>query len=195
MKQRILRPYRTYWLLFAASLFAAAVLPPSYSGAGPQQDEQSADRMMEEQILSQMHHMNETAIQAGTLAQQKTESPVVKRYADRLIRDHRIGDEKVSAIAQELGVAVKPPPPQTPGEKQHMQMQMQMMEKLKTLSGKEFDTDFLQMMAQAHEQAITILRGAESRVPAPGLRNLITKMLPILQQDHDLAANLHGSGQ
>jgi len=151
---------------------------------------------MDQQILAKMHHVNQMVINVGKLAEQKSDDPKVKRYARRLVRDHELGDRKVTMLAKQLNLTLMTPQPQTPEEQQKMQMRMQMMDKLKTLSGKDFDNTFLPAMVHEHIEAITMLKNAEGKLPEQSpVRMLISKLLPILQQDQQLAEDLQKPGR
>jgi predicted outer membrane protein len=77
-----------------------------------------------------------------------------------------------------------------------MQMQMRMVDKLKTLTGKEFDNTFLPAMVQGHAEAISMLKDAEGKLPEHSpVRMLISKLLPILQQHQQLAEDLQKQGR
>jgi predicted outer membrane protein len=142
---------------------------------------------MDQQILSKMHQVNQMEINVGKLAQQKSDDPEVQRYGRNLVRDHEMGDRKVTMLAKQLNLTLMTPQPQTP-EQQKMQMQMRMVDKLKTLSGKDFDNAFLSAMVQGHAQAISMLKDAEGKLPEQSpVRMLISKLLPILQQHQQLA--------
>lgn len=149
---------------------------------------------MDQQILSKMHQLNQMEVDIGQVGQDKAQSAKVKHYAERLARDHRFGDQKVTALAQKLNVTLVTPQPATPEAAQIMKMQMQMTEKLKGLNGSEFDTAFLQAMARGHQDAIAMLKNVEGQLPQTSpVRNLVSKMLPILQQHEHLATNLQKS--
>jgi putative membrane protein len=151
---------------------------------------------MDQQILSKMHQLNQMEINVGKLAEQKSDDPEVKRYGHRLVRDHQMGDRKVTMLAKQLNLSLMTPQLQMPEEQQKMQMQMQMVDKLKTLSGKDFDNSFLPAMVQGHAEAISMLKDAEGKLPEQSpVRMLISKLLPILQQDQQLAEDLQKQGK
>jgi predicted outer membrane protein len=79
---------------------------------------------------------------------------------------------------------------------QHQQGEMQEQQKLQRLSnlrGKEFDTEFANLMAQGHDKAIKMLEQAQSRVQKQELRTFIAQTLPTLRVHLQVAQSLGGS--
>ena len=186
---------RAVSIFFAGLIYGCTFLllaqPPSSQGTANRIDEPTG---MDQQILSKMHQVNQMEINVGKLAEQKSDDPEVKRYGRRLVRDHEMGDRKVTMLAKQLNLTLMTPQPQTPEEQQKMQMRMQMMDKLKT--GKDFDNTFLPAMVHEHIEAITMLKNAEGKLPEQSpVRMLISKLLPILQQDQQLAEDLRIPGR
>ena len=57
-------------------------------------------------VLRQMHRTNLMEIRMGQLAQRNGASAKVKQFAARLVRDHQAADQKVVAVAKQLGIAL-----------------------------------------------------------------------------------------
>jgi putative membrane protein len=136
-------------------------------------------------VLSTMHQMNEMEMQVGRLAAEGGEAEAVRRYGDRLYRDHRFADRKVTALAQARELELLPPPRLPAGPK--LEPMMQKAQQLGQMSGSEFDRMFLQMMVQSHEMAVSMLGDALGNLPEGEVRTLVSRLRPILQQHLDLA--------
>lgn len=67
----------------------------------------------------------------------------------------------------------------------------QMMQKLKEMKGAAFDAMFTQFMVTGHTRAIGTLSLYRAMLPHNGLRAMLGKMIPILEQHYDIAARLH----
>ncbi len=147
---------------------------------------------MDSQILSKLHHINQMEIQLGQLAQQKASSAKVKSYGERLVRDHQMADREVTALAQKRNIELVAPQPRTSDEAQKLRMQDQMAAKLNSMSGREFDSTFLQTMVQGHRDAIAMLTTAEGQLSSP-VKDLVTNLLPTLRQHEMMAADLEKS--
>ena len=65
-----------------------------------------------------------------------------------------------------------------------------MAEKLKSMSGRAFDSPFLQTMVQGHQDAIAMLTDAEGQLSS---KDLVTNLLPTLRQHEIMAADLQKS--
>jgi putative membrane protein len=85
-------------------------------------------------------------IQTGNLAQQKSSSADVKRYAQRMIGDHTQFSQQMQPIAQQMTITVAPDE-LTP-------RQQKATVKLQELSGDAFDKDYIR--AQLEEQSHTL---------------------------------------
>src|SRR5690349_12879868 len=87
---RILMKVRLFFLL-ATFIFAAS---PVFAG-------EPADAGL---ILAQLHVINTAEVDAGRLAQTQGIRESVKTFGSDLERDHQAADEKVVALAEDLGV-------------------------------------------------------------------------------------------
>jgi uncharacterized protein (DUF305 family) len=105
-------------------------------------------------VLSKMHMTNQMEVKLGELAMKKGASDEVRRYGDRLARDHRSADGMVADMAKAQGVPLQMPQPTNDAEKQDMQKDQEMAQKLEGMSGREFDKMFLEMMIKHHEGAV-----------------------------------------
>lgn len=79
-------------------------------------------------VLQQMHMVNQFEIKAAELAGKKATSTRIRRYADRLRRDHMVADAKVKGLAAKLGYELRSP-------QQMKQMMMQMMQQHASMMG------------------------------------------------------------
>lgn len=68
-----------------------------HTQAGPQDDNA---------VILQMHRTNQHEIRAGQLAQRNGGSARIKSFGAQLVRDHRSADQKVTALARQMGVAL-----------------------------------------------------------------------------------------
>ncbi len=141
-------------------------------------------------VLSTMHQMNQLEMQLGKLAEQKGATEDVRRFGDRLYRDHQFADGKVTSLAtaQQLELLPADQLPAAPKLKDAMQKAQQ----LTQMSGAGFDSMFLQMMIQTHEMATSMLGDALPNLPAGPVHDLVSRLLPILRQHLALARDLAG---
>ncbi len=83
-------------------------------------------------------------VQLGRLAEQKTQSDDVKQFAQKMVSDHtQMGDKWFKPVAKQLGVAE----PKGPDKKDK-----KLIAQLETLSGPQFDAEYIQAMVKDHKQ-------------------------------------------
>jgi putative membrane protein len=162
--------------------------------AGQQTTEASPEqKQMAGMVLSKMHMTNQMEMKVGKLAMKKGATDEVRRYGDRLVRDHRFADGKVENMAKAKGITLQTPEPQDEAAKKHMQKEQEMAQKLEGMSGREFDRMFLQMMVMGHENAIGMLTQAHAQTNDADLKDMLGKMIPILKQHETVARMLESS--
>lgn len=165
----------------------------SSSGKGESDAQQQWARLSQEaKVLSKIHHTNQMEIQAGKLAMEKGHSEDVRDYGERLRRDHQNADKRLKALVEQEDVPLVKPQPQTEKEKKQAKKQKQTMQKLQTLEGEEFDEAFLKFMVEGHQHSIQTLSKAHEKLEDPDVRDLVGKLIPILEQHLQLAKNLRG---
>lgn len=199
----------------ASSPHSAAVTQmPSRPGAGKTSMPPHAAM-----VLQQMHMVNAFEIKAAKLALQKASGTLVRRYADRLRRDHEVADGKVKGLADKLGYQLHSPhqmrqmmmrmmhkrgammgsspmpssSQKTMMQKMHkaMQMMQHAMTKLQSASGPTFDHVYLKTMVKGHKKAIHMLEHVQTKKSGQSqVANLVQKLLPILKQHLHLAQQL-----
>lgn len=94
---------------------------------------------------------NEFEIKSSELALEKAEASDLKDAAKMIIADHKKAGEKLQAVLKEKGVDLAEPADLSPKHRK-------MLDQLQAASGKDFDTLYLDMQAQAHMEAISIFR-------------------------------------
>ena len=120
-------------------------------------------------------------VQMGKLAAQKGQSSSVKQFGDRLMRDHQDANNKLKKIAQKKGITV----PQ-----QLEQKDQKMIEHLQSLSGKEFDTAFIQHAVENHQKDIKKYEQQASEGEDPAIRSFASETLPVLREHQRIAQTL-----
>jgi predicted outer membrane protein len=58
-------------------------------------------------LVMKIHRVNQMEIKAGQLAQQNSSTARVKSYGQQLVRDHQAADQKLTTLAQRLGVTLR----------------------------------------------------------------------------------------
>jgi putative membrane protein len=99
-------------------------------------------------------------IELARLAEQKTRSEPVRQYARQLIRDHSEANDALRRLAEEDGVSA---PDQLDAEHRSVR------DGLSSLSGPEFDIEYLRMQVRDHQRMAQLLEyeigsGADAQV-------------------------------
>jgi uncharacterized protein (DUF305 family) len=89
-------------------------------------------------------------------------------------------------------VELVPANPHTSEEKPQHEKQVKTLDKLRKLNGSEFDAAFLQFMAEGHAKSIEKLKVSREKLRDKDVRDLVDKLIPILEQHRELAAHHEG---
>jgi putative membrane protein len=126
-------------------------------------------------------------IQTSQLALERARDPQVRRFATRMIRDHQTSSQRLMSIASRSSQGAMP----APGlDARHAAM-------LQTLSSTpegSFDAAYVQMQANAHQEAITMFQTYSSQGDDPALRTFARRTLPTLQMHAEMVGSLGGAG-
>ena len=129
-------------------------------------------------VLAQIHQANLKEIALGRIAQQKASTDEVRSYADQLVNDHTSADQLVLATAQKTGAHLRDASTAHSKQTDH---------KLSSASGAQFDRTFLEQTSADHKKLMTELQQEREDASDDNIESLIDKIMPILQQHHDLA--------
>ncbi|HUN84773.1 MAG TPA: DUF4142 domain-containing protein [Terracidiphilus sp.] len=95
-------------------------------------------------FVSQAIEGDNAEVQLGQIAQQKGQTADVKEFGQKMVADHtQINDKLMKPVAKQLGISV----PKGTSKKEKKEIA-----KLQGMSGKQFDTAYIQMMVKDHEK-------------------------------------------
>ena len=172
----------------------------------------------DQRIVLFIHQANLQEIEAGKLAQAKSNSQSVKDFAAQMVTDHQKADDQVRAYAQkhdidldtlvqrlaqgredrvELDRRAKSVGSAT-GEWAFTSEQLvrskregaQTLETLRTLDGAAFDREFVSAMVDGHQKVVDRLTSVRDRSIDPDLRSLIVDLLPTIKHHLEMAQAL-----
>lgn len=92
-------------LLAASALAQAQEAPQDADAQSPGRD---IAMQRESQVLNLMRLSNQAEMQAAELVLARAEDEAVRRFADRLLRDHQLADAMVDSLAESKGIALTP---------------------------------------------------------------------------------------
>jgi putative membrane protein len=121
-----------------------------------------------------------TEVEAAQLALSKTQSPEIRKFAQRMVADHGKANAELTTIAKGKGIA---PPKELDAEHKAM------LDHLKSKSGEAFDAAYAEHMNMDHDKAIALFEGA-SESSDVDLAQFAKKTLPTLKEHKSMAAKL-----
>lgn len=139
----------------------------------------TADR----RLVLNMAQANMAEIEAGRLAQSKSQNEQVKNFAQQMIDDHTKALEDVRQLAQAKGVTL-------PTELDRMHKAKA--NRMQALSGDAFDRAYLAQAGVAdHKKSHDMLQKAQSRARDPDVKALAARTLPVVDQHLSTVQQLH----
>lgn len=165
-------------MIHRRSLVAAApLLALLLAGSSPRPRVPTPDR-----LAQSVRAFDDLGVEAGIMAQRRGESDGVRRYGRVLERDRRLSQARVLGLARaqglRLGAAQSPPEDRA------------LLVRLEGVPDGQFDREFLLAMSEAHERALARLREERRATPDRRLAALVARLLPVLEQDRQLAGRL-----
>ena len=112
-------------------------------------------------------------IQLGQLAAQKAGSEDVKSFAQKMVTDHTDLNDEMKPFADSLGVH----PPKKLSSKDQAEYN-----KLNSLSGDDFDKEYLAYMLRDHHEALREFRKESENTPDPSLTAAVDKGEAVIRQ-------------
>jgi putative membrane protein len=156
---------------------------PSGAQSGSMRDSLGAPGEMGQQILDKQFVRTAAEdgladVKLGTLAVEKGE-PDVKEAAQKMVDDHTAMNKEMDAVADALGVMLP--------KKVNKDAQAEY-DKLKGLSGKDFDTEYLTFVVKAHRQNLHAFYMEASVAADPDLQTQVIKDMGMMHQHLGLIA-------
>jgi putative membrane protein len=169
-------------------MLGAFGLQAQSSTTQPETQSQSAMQQSSQQLSNQdkefarnAYESNLKEIKLGQLAEQQASSNEVKEYAREMVNDHTSSNDQLKQIAESKGIDL-------PSD-----VQITEQDQLSTLTGSEFDRQFLEHQKSAHEQAISMYENQAQQGQDPDLKSFASNQLDKLRQHEDRANTLMSS--
>ncbi|MBY8875832.1 DUF4142 domain-containing protein [Micromonospora sp. PLK6-60] len=153
-----------------AALVLVGLAPAAAAQASAQPSTQDT------QYLQALHQVNLAEVESGNLAKQKGQNQQVKDLGAQFVTDHTQLDQTVKSTAQQLNVKLPNKPTAD---------QQKVINKLKNLSGAEFDKAWVTAELAGHVQAIQATQTEISQGSDQSVVQLAQDALPVLQAHYD----------
>lgn len=115
---------------------------------------------------------NLAEVQLGQLALQKSSSPQVKQFAQRMIDDHSKAEDQLKQVASQDNVTL----PDSPNAQQKATK-----DRLEKLSGSQFDRAYMRDMVTDHTKDVSEFKMEAKNAKDPAVKNFASQTAPILE--------------
>jgi putative membrane protein len=151
-------------------------MPSQQTDSGPAG---SAQSMADQSFVTDAMQGNMAEIQLAQLAQQKSQSQDVKQFAQKMANDHTQMNQKwFDPVARQLNVSE----PKGPSKKDK-----KLIAKLETLSGDEFDKEYITAMLKDHQEDLKKFRQEADASQDPNLKQIAQQGSTVISQHLQLA--------
>jgi putative membrane protein len=148
--------------------------PGGYPGAGPAGTQGSMSQSFADQSFVTQTLSNSAAeAEMSQLAAQKSPSPDVKQYGQKMVQIHSQLSQQLQPIAQMLGVKAD----QKPSKKDKKEI-----EQLKTLNGPAFDQEYIKAMVKDQKHDVKSFKDEQSAAQSPTIKKAAQMDEPVLSQ-------------
>jgi putative membrane protein len=115
---------------------------------------------------------NLAEVQLGHLALEKSSSPQVKQFAQRMIDDHSKAEDQLKQVASEENVTL----PDSPNAEQKATK-----DRLEKLSGSSFDRAYMKDMVTDHTKDVSEFKMEARDAKDPAVKNYASQTAPIIE--------------
>lgn len=133
----------------------------------------AADGSKDKEFVTKAAQSGLMEVQLGQLASEKASSQDVKDFGKRMVADHGKANEELKKLAQKKQMTIP-----TSLDKKYQEK----VDKVRNLSGGEFDKKYMHLMVKAHTKDVAQFQAASKDVKDPDLKAWVVKTLPTLEQ-------------
>jgi putative membrane protein len=148
------------------------------NGSSTSDDSQTA---LNQQFVTNAAQSDLTEIQTSQLAVERSKTPAVREFAQRMIKDHTQSSQQLTQIAQQKGFTL----PKSVGEQNEA-----LLTKLSKLQGTEFDRAYMNGQVQAHTKAVNLYQQYLQEGQDPQLKAFASKFEPIIANHLNMAKKM-----
>ena len=158
---------------------------PSSAATPHQRDVTQGSKAMNvtpESFASQAAIIGKAEIELGQIALRNSKDENVRKYAERMVKDHSAADKKLQAIAAKENLKL---PDSLDQEHESLKM------KLQGMTGEDFDREYAKAMAKGHDKAVALFESASQQPQMPSeLKQFAASALPTLEAHQEMAHSL-----
>lgn len=139
-----------------------------------------------EAFLASAAMSNTYELQAAQIAEQRANSPEVRRFAQMMRQDHGSVPARMAAFVASAGAGSHTP--ETLDNRRQG-----MIDNLAEAAPDNFDRMYIDLQIMAHSEALTLFRGYADHGGNPEIRRFAAEMVPVLERHKLEAERLRGS--
>ena len=159
-------------------------VPGSQSPANTKQAA-GTDRNTDAQFATHVAQANMAEVALGKLAQEKSQSDDIKKFAQKMVDEHTKAEQDLEGIASKNNLTL----PQDMSAEQKAQQ-----DRLSQLSGAQFDRGYMRMMVMDHTRVSNALQHESRKVSANAdLKDYATRMYPSVSDHLTMAKTMMAS--
>lgn len=143
------------------------------SASGSSASSSTANSNSDQSFLQDAIKGNRAEITLGKTVMAKTKDPSVKQFAEMMVKDHTVALSQLQQLAQQKNITV---PEGLPDDAQQLQT------KLQSVTGKQFDKDYMDAMVQDHQKDVQDFKDASQDAKDPDVKQIATKLTPTLER-------------
>ena len=128
-----------------------------------------------ESFLTDVIEGGSTEVALGKLAQTQSKNADIKKFGQMLVTDHSKANQEAAALVKKLNFN------QPTGMGPHQSTY----DKMKSLTGDDFDQEFVEDMVSDHEKDISTFQKESQNSTNADVKAFATKTLPVLQKHLD----------
>jgi len=125
-------------------------------------------------------------IDSGKLAEAQADAKDVKQFAKKLVKDHTKSSKQLMDLVKKEKIDATAP---AALDQRHQAI----LDGLKVMKGKDFDTAFAQAQVQAHQEGIALFKSFSQNGDNDQLKAFARKGLPVLEKHLEMAQKLSGA--
>lgn len=172
-------PVRKTALVLGVSVLVGAVAAPAFAqqtqpGATPPARTAPSGAVNAKDFVTKAAVGSMYEIEAAKLASDRAQRADVKQFAQRIVKDHSAADKDLKDALSKSKAGVQPPTSLDAEARQKL-------EKLKGAQGASFDTLYVDMMKDDHEDDIELFQTYSRSGDDPALKAFAEKTLPVLR--------------
>ena len=133
----------------------------------------------DEKLIKQLAEASLAEINAGKLAEEKSQNDQVKSFARKMVDDHTNSLNELKQLAQAKGMTL-------PTEPDRQQRAME--KRLSSLSGEKFDKQYMEQAGErSHKDTHKLLQQASTKAQDTDLKNYASKTLGVVETHQQMA--------